>query len=58
MVLSVTSRPLGVARVFWAALPEFDVMATQLGLAFGSVSRVTGVHNHVKGVYASFDGPR
>ena len=57
MVPSVTSRPLGVARVFWAALPEFDVTATRLGSVLGSASGVTGVHDRVKGVYATFDGP-
>ena len=58
MVLSVTSQLLGAARVFWAALPEFDVTAIQLGLDFGSASHVTSVHNHVKGINAAFDGPR
>ena len=54
---SVTSRPLGAAQVFWAALPELDGTATQLRLVFGLASRVTGVHDHVKGVYGAFDGP-
>ena len=58
MVPSVTSRLLGVAQVFWVALAGFDVSATQLGLVFGSASRVTGVHDRVKGVYAAFDGLR
>ena len=57
MVPSVMSRPLGAARVFWAALPEFDVTALRLGSVFRSASHVTGVHDCVKDVYATFDGP-
>ena len=47
---------IGAARVFWVALPEFDVTATQLGSVFGSASCVTSVHDRVKDVYAAFDG--
>ena len=55
---SVTSRPLGAARFFCAALPKFDITNTQLTLVFGSASRFTSVHDHVKGVYATLDWNR
>ena len=58
VVPSVTSQPLGAARVFCAALPEFDITATQLGSVFGSASRITGVHDRVKSVYAALDRNR